>query len=261
VSSPQSDEKLKQLVAIASASSLAALPLALPLWRTEVLFSVASLSPAILNATAGRSVWRSLSQTVNTEGVRSLYRGALPLMLHYASLNALRLHLKQRTGLSSIERVGVVAAASAVAHPLLLVATRLAVRTGPVESIGVKAVAGEFSSIARTAGLRGFAPGLPLSLLLSVGNVMCLSDKNLAWPWFAAALPLTVVQRHLMVQGVDGIPQRYRNSLHTASVIVQNEGVGGLVRGAVPFILRTGLYTVVTVASAMLVTVAATRQQ
>jgi hypothetical protein len=117
---------------------------------------------------------------------------------------ALRSHLKQRTGLSSTERMGVVAAASAVAHPLLLVATRLAVRTGPVvESIGVKAVAGEFSSIARTAGLRGFAPGLPLSLLLSVGTDMCLSDKNLTWPWFAVAFPLTVVQRHLMVQGVD----------------------------------------------------------
>jgi hypothetical protein len=247
-------------VAFGVASSLAALPLTMPLWRTEVLFSVASLSPAILNATAGRSVWRSLSQTVNTEGVRSLYRGALPLMLHHVSTNALRLHLKQRTGLSSIERMGVVAAASAVAHPLLLVATRLAVRTGPVESIGVKAVAGEFSSIARTAGLRGFAPGLPLSLLLSVGYDMC-ADKNLVLPWFAAAFPLTVVQRHLMVQGVDGIPQRYRNSLHAASVIVQNEGVGGLVRGAVPFILRTGLYTVVTVASAMLATVAGIRQQ
>jgi hypothetical protein len=126
---------------------------------------------------------------------------------------ALRSHLKQRTGLSSIERMGVVAAASAVAHPLLLVATRLAVRTGPVvESIGVKAVAGEFSSIARTAGLRGFAPGLPLSLLLSVGTDMCLPDKTLAWPWLAVALSLTVVQRHLMVQGVDGMPQRYRNS-------------------------------------------------
>jgi hypothetical protein len=260
VSSPQSDEKLKQLVAIVSASSLAALPLALPLWRTEVLFSVASLSPAILNATAGRSVWRSLSLTVNNEGVRSLYRGTLPLMLHYVSLSAVRLHLKQRTGLSLTERMGVVAAASAVAHPLLLVATRLAVRTGPVDSIGVKAVAGEFSSIARTAGLRGFAPGLPLSLLLSVGNDMC-ADKNLAWPWFAAAFPLTVVQRHLMVQGVDGIPQRYRNSFHAVSVIVQNEGVGGLVRGAVPFFLRTGMFTVVTFASAMLGTVAAIRQQ
>jgi hypothetical protein len=259
VSSQQSDEQRKQRSAIITALSLAALPLTMPLWRTEVLFSVASLSPATLNATAGRSVWQSLPLMVDTEGFRSLYRGALPWMVHYVSLTALRTHLKQRTGLSSTERMGVVAAASAVAHPLLLVATRLAVRTGPVvESIGIKAVAGEFSSIARTAGLRGFAPGLPLSLLLSVGNEMCLPDKTLAWPWLAVAFPLIVVQRHLMVQGGNGFPRRYRNSLHAVGVIVQNEGVGGLVRGAVPFLLRTGLIGVV---SAVLVVVNNTVRQ
>jgi hypothetical protein len=66
VSSQQSDEQRKQRSAIVAALSLAALPLAMPLWRTKVLFSVASLSSATLNATAGRSVWRSLSLTVNT---------------------------------------------------------------------------------------------------------------------------------------------------------------------------------------------------
>ncbi|GMH44368.1 hypothetical protein BSKO_12302 [Bryopsis sp. KO-2023] len=257
-------------IAGATAKSITA-----PLARLTIMYQVqgfgAGQAPPLLAA---------LSQVVRQEGVRALWKGNMATVLHRLPYSAVSFLTYEKstaflqkyfpkdknvtTGSGDLTRrfisgglAGMVG--TAVAYPLDLVRTRLAVQTTSMYYQGIR---NSLQTIIADEGIRGLYKGLGGSLL-QVGPNLAINYcayETLRSYWMtqhpdrnspglfgsllcgglsgfvssSATFPIDLVRRRMQLQGQRGLARQYTGYAHAAREILRTSGWRGFYTGIVP---------------------------
>ena len=92
---------------------------------------------------------------------------------------------------------------------------------------------------------------LPRVLLITLAGYNYFTAANF-WTYIGSmmgfqsvAYPFLTIQRRLECQSSDKpgmIPSRYEGAVHAAGLIWREEGIRGLYRGYIPYMIATGIY-------------------
>jgi len=214
-------------------------------------------------------LWSSLLKIQREEGFRGHFKGNFTNVIRAAPSAAVRFtsyeffkaQLVARTGreqLKDYENLAAGAGAGLVStvatYPLDLLRSRLAVQTVNVKYTGL---ANAFAVVWKEEGLGGFFKGVGTSAygavpyvalnfamyewlkrhFMSHGEARPSQLVSLSAGGLSGSLAMTMtysfelIRRRMMMQGVDGMPQRYKSTLHAFATIFREEGMRGLHRG------------------------------
>jgi len=214
-------------------------------------------------------LWKSLVKIQREEGFRGHFKGnftnviraAPSAAVRFTSFEFFKAQLVKRAGreqLKDYENLAAGAGAGLVStvatYPLDLLRSRLAVQTVNVKYTGL---ANAFAVVWKEEGLRGFFKGVGTSAygavpyvalnfamyewlkrhFMSRGEARPSQLVSLSAGGLSGSLAMTMtysfelIRRRMMIQGVDGLPQRYKSTLHAFATIFREEGIRGLHRG------------------------------